>query len=176
MNLTENLFEMYWGKKIDLEEFVDRIGFEEKNFLKCLQEEIEKTKINCDADRLENLLYVLFLWKDRYSGDDISEMENFLNILDDLLISDWHTQHENIVMLLQSISNVESLEYLFNAIKLKPEYLSWDDNYAFEVRCVRAIYYIGKEKSLAYLEKLCKHENDIIREMAQRQMKKIMKS
>ena len=43
------------------------------------------------------------------------------------------------------------------------------------VKCVRAIYYIGKEKALSYLEKLCKHPNATISEMAQRKLKKIKK-
>ena len=96
-----------------------------------------------------------------------------MDILDKLLISDWHYQHENIVLLLEKISCFESVDYLYNAIELHPLYLSWDDNYAFEVKCVRAIYYIGKEKSFSYLETLCKHENSIIREMAQRQIRKL---
>lgn len=173
MDLTDDLFEMYFDNKIHLEEFVEMLGFKEKNFLNCLQVEIEKTTINHDADRLENLLCALLLWEDRNGEDNIQGLVNFLKVLDDLLISDWHTQHENIVLLLQKISDVESLEYLFNAIELKPQYLSWDDNYAFEIKCVRAIYYIGKERAIQYLEKLCRNENDIIREMAQRQLSKL---
>lgn len=98
----------------------------------------------------------------------------YVSILNKLLISDWHFQHENIVLILQKISSVESLEYLYNAIGLHLQYLEWDDNYAFEVKCIRAIYYIGKEKSCSYLDKLCKHSNKIISEMAQRQIKKMM--
>ena len=60
----------------------------------------------------------------------------------------------------------------YDAIELQPEYLEWDDNYVFEVTCVRAIYYIGKEKAYPHLEKMCEYSNAIIREMAQRQLKK----
>ena len=109
------------------------------------------------------LLYLVFKF-------EVFNVE-YVNILDKLLISDWHHQHENIVILLQRISCFESVDYLNSAIELHPQYLSWDDNYAFEIKCVRAIYHIGKEKSFSYLEKLCKHENSIIREMAQRQIK-----
>lgn len=144
--------------------------------MNCLQTEVEKTTLNHDANRLENLLYALLLWEDRNGEDNIQGLVNFLKVLDGLLISDWHTQHENIVLLLQKISNVESLDYLFNAIELKPQCLSWDDNYAFEVKCVRAIYYIGKERAIQYLEKLCRNENDIVREMAQRQLSKLLQA
>ncbi|MDE5778879.1 MAG: hypothetical protein K2I10_10310, partial [Lachnospiraceae bacterium] len=90
-----------------------------------------------------------------------------------LLISNWHYKHEDITWFLQKISSDKSIKYLYDAIELHPEYLAWDDNYSFEVKCVRGIYYIGREKSYSYLEKLCKHSNEVIREMAQRQIKKI---
>lgn len=77
--------------------------------------------------------------------------------------------HEDIAWLLQKISSAKSLEYLYDAIELHPQYLAWDDNFAFEIKCVRAIYHIGKEK-------LCKHSNEVIRKMAQRQIKKIIKT
>ena len=48
------------------------------------------------------------------------------------------------------------------AIKLNLNYLSGDENYSFEVKCVRATYYIGKEKSRPYLKQLCQHDNDVI--------------
>lgn len=57
----------------------------------------------------------------------------------------------------------KSIKYLYDAIELHPEYLEWDDNYAFEVKCVRAIFHIGMEKSYSYLEELCKHPNAVIR-------------
>ncbi len=90
-----------------------------------------------------------------------------------LLISDWHYKHEDIATLLQKISSEKSIKYLYDAIELHPEYLEWDDNYAFEVKCVQAIYHIGMEKSYSYLEELCKHPNVVIRETAQRQLKKL---
>ena len=44
---------MYSGNKIHFEQFIDRIGFTEKNFLERLQLEIKKIKINYDADMLD---------------------------------------------------------------------------------------------------------------------------
>ncbi len=35
-------------------------------------------------------------------------------------------------MLIQRINDFESVEVLFKTVYLKPDYLSWDDNYAFE--------------------------------------------
>lgn len=121
---------------------------------------------NQNADSVDEFIYLTFVF-------DVFDVRN-VDVLNQLLISDWHYKHEDIASLLQKISSVKSIDYLYDAIELHPQYLEWDDNYAFEVKCVRAIYYIGKEKSFSYLEKLCKHSNRIIREMAQRQIKKLM--
>ncbi len=119
-----------------------------------------------NADSVEEFIYLTFVFE--------FFDERILDVANRLLISDWHYKHEDITYILQKISSCESIKYLYKAIELQPQYLAWDDNYAFEVKCVRAIYYIGKEKSFSYLEKLCKHPNDVIREMAQRQIKKLM--
>lgn len=118
-----------------------------------------------DVENIEDLIYLIFKF-------EVFNKE-YVNILNKLLISEWHYKHEDIVILLQKISSEKSLKYLYDAIELHPEYLKWDDNYAFEVKCVRAIYHIGMEKSYSYLEKLCEHSNAVIREMAQRQLKKL---
>ncbi len=119
-----------------------------------------------NADSVEEFIYLTFVFE--------FFDKRILDVAKRLLISDWHYKHEDITYILQKISSCESIKYLYKAIELQPQYLAWDDNYAFEVKCVRAIYYIGKEKSFSYLEKLCKHPNDVIREMAQRQIKKLM--
>ena len=100
--------------------------------------------------------------------------EKYINILHELLISNWHYQHENIVWILQKVSSFDSVKYLYDAIELNSPYLEDDENCAFKVKCVRAIYQIGREKSVFYLKKLCGHPNSIIREMAQRQIKKLV--
>ena len=119
-----------------------------------------------NANMVEEFIYLTFV----YEFFD----EKIVYVVNRLLVSDWHYKHEDITCILQKISSCESIKFLYNAIELQPQYLAWDDNYAFEVKCVRAIYYIGKEKAFPYLEKLCRHPNDVIREIAQRQIKKIM--
>ena len=148
---------------------ISKEDFLKQNNIVNIEEVIAKGLIaayeNKEAESVEVLLYLVFKF-------EVFNVE-YVSIINKLLISDWHHQHENIVILLQKISCFESVDYLNSAIELHPQYLSWDDNYAFEIKCVRAIYHIGKEKSFSYLEKLCKHENSIIREMAQRQIKKL---
>lgn len=119
-----------------------------------------------DAASTETLIYLIFKF-------EVFGNEDYVSILNKLLLSDWHYQHENIALLLEKISCFDSVKCLYDAIHRHPSYLSEDENCAFEVKCVRAIYYIGKEKSVSYLEKLSTHENDIVRETAQRQLKKL---
>lgn len=174
MELTENLFNAYFKNQISLERFIEKLGIYEKDFLDYLLCEMDEVLKSRDAMRLEHLIYALFLWHKCIGEKNINGLEKFLDILNELLISDWHYKHEDIVLILQKISSMKSIEYLYDAIELHPQYLAWDDNYAFEVKCVRAIYYIGRKESFSYLEKLCNHSNKVIREMAQRQINKIL--
>lgn len=119
-----------------------------------------------NAEAVEDLIILIYTYEIFDEGN--------INILNKLLLSDWHYKHEDIALLLEELSSIESIQYLYDAIELRPHYLTWDENFPFEVKCVRAIYYIGKEKAYPYLEKLCKHPNCVIREMAQRQIRKLM--
>ena len=119
-----------------------------------------------DAASTEKIIYLIFKF-------EVFDNKDYVDVLNRLLLADWHYQHENITLLLEKISCFDSVRYLYDAILCHPDYLSEDENCAFEVKCVRAIYYIGKEKSVTYLENLSTHENDIVREMAQRQLKKL---
>lgn len=173
MKLTRSLFDAYFKNQVSLENFIEKLGIHDKDFLDYfLCEMIEVSNLK-DANMLEYFIYTLFLWEEQVGRDDLHELEKYVGILNELLVSDWHYKHEDIALLLQKISSYESIEFLYKAIEIQPQYLEWDDNYAFEVKCVRAIYHIGKEKAIPYLEKLCNHSNAVIREMAQRQIKKI---
>ncbi|MBD5541514.1 MAG: hypothetical protein HDR00_10070 [Lachnospiraceae bacterium] len=174
MELTESLFNAYFKNQISLENFIERLGIYENDFLDYLMCEMVKVIEKQDAMQLEYLIYTLFLWDERMGKEDVCGLEKFLDKLNELLVADWHYKHEDITWLLQKISSIKSIRYLYDAIELHPQYLSWDDNYSFEVKCVRAIYHIGKEESFSYLEKLCKHPNSVISEMAQRQMGKLI--
>lgn len=121
---------------------------------------------NKNSYDVEVLIYLIFVFE---FFDD-----RLVDIVNRLLVSDWHYKHEDITWILQKISSCESIEYLYEAIKLHPKYLAWDDNYSFEVKCVRAIYNIGKDKSYSYLEKLSRNPNDVIRKIAQKQIRKLV--
>lgn len=173
MELTTGLFSAYFKKQISLEALVEEMGIYEREFSNSLLQEMVIAFDSKDAERLGYLIYALFLWDERVGKNKLHEFEKFVDILNELLVSAWHCKHEDIVTLLQKISSDKSIKYLYDAIELHPEYLEWDENYAFEVKCVRAMYHIGLEQSYSYLKQLCEHPNRVIREMAQRQLKKL---
>ena len=158
----DNIYKLMQGQ-ITKEEFL------EINAIINLRDEIERGLAKAyqkkSSDSVEKFIYLIFVF-------ELFKIE-YVNVLNKLLLSDWHYQHENIALLLQKIASPESLEFLYKAIELKPKYLEWDENHAFEVKCIRGLYQIGKRKSFSYLQKLCGHPDHIIREMAQRQTKKL---
>lgn len=98
-----------------------------------------------DSEMLEFLVYALMLWEEKGNSSDKLPLGYFTDILNELLLCDWHTQHENIVTLLQKISAECSVEPLY-----------------------QAIYSIGGEKAIHQLEILSRADNPIIKEMASR--------
>lgn len=47
---------------------------------------------------------------------NVCGFKKFLDTLNELLVADWHYKHEDIVLLLQKISSVKSMRYLYDAI------------------------------------------------------------
>lgn len=134
-----------------------------ESFIKQGLNESFKSK---SATAIEQYIYLIFRFE-VYSKE-------YVDILNKLLISSWHYQHENIAILLEKISALSSIPYLYDAIDLHPQYLTLENSHAFEIKCVRSIYYIGRESSLPYLKKLCTHSIPEVREMAQQQIMKLL--
>ena len=173
MELSTEIVRAFLMNQIGFDEMSEKLGIYEEGFDDYLLQELTMAYKTRDSMRTEYAIYALFIWNER-EENRIHELGKFVDILNELLISSWHYKHEDITLLLQKISSEKSINYLYNAIGLHPEYLNWDENYAFEVKCVRAIYYIGREKSYSYLKKLCGHSNMIISEMAKKQFEKLL--
>lgn len=172
MNLSPEVFNDYFTKKISASEFEKEIGINAKEFPATLNQEVKNTIEKQDSEMLEFLIYALIWWNDR-GVDKVISLEYFRTILNELIISDWHTQHENIVMLIQQIGDEESVEYLQKAICLELEYLAWDDNFAFQSKCVRAIARIGGTRAVTALKAISEIENLIIKKLAVRKLAEI---
>lgn len=167
MNLSNSIFEKYFSNQVSKEKLLYEIGSDTPQFAKTLEEELNIALLNKDGKRIEYLIYTLFLIE---SNIDIHQ---YVNVLNELLLCKWHEQHENIAMLLQKTLSPSSVRYLKRAIYLKPEYLNWDDNYAFEVKCIWTLGYINTAEAKEVLEKITKNTNAILSQNAKEQLRKL---
>jgi hypothetical protein len=60
---------------------------------------------------------------------------NLVDILNKLLLWDWHYRHEDIVSLLQGMKSPSSIEPLFQTAFKKFDYLNYDDCYGLARKC-----------------------------------------
>lgn len=153
--------------KISQEELLKEIEVSSPEFEKILKQELENVMLNKDRQRLEYLIYALFLAEERV------DLSFYVGLLNELIICKWHEQHENIAILLQKIHLPSSVIYLQKAIYMHPQYLEWDDNYAFEVKCIWALGYIGNSEAQEVLEQVSKDTNKILSQNAEKQLGKM---
>lgn len=170
MNLSKDLFLKYFGNKITQNELYVSMGIKDTEFEQFLLTEIVYAYKQEDAEMIEYLIFAIFL------AEGELNISSFLDILNKLILCKWHYKHEDIALLLQKIGASESVEYLYKAIFLKPAYLEWDDNYAFEKKCIHAIVKCGSREAVNKLELLVTNKNEIIRLCAERQLKKVQNS
>lgn len=162
MILPKDIYSNYFNKKKGEDQFekqqleqlldMDRLELQES-----IKESIEMAMHTKDGEYLSFLMYSIFSKKDNLY------IEEFISYFNQLIIEEWHKEHENIVGLLQrNGGNDESVDNLFKAIFMTFEYLEWDDNYAFAVKCVWAIAVIHGINSEKYLKILAENDNEII--------------
>lgn len=113
---------------------------------------------------VETALYLVFTYE-LFS-------ENYIDVLNNIILCDWHEQHENIAMLVQRLKSPKSVYYLYVSINQKYSYLEYDDSYALAVKCIWALGDIGNEEAKEYLMKLLNSENEIIVENAKKQLER----
>lgn len=171
MNLSNELFNNYFSNRIDKTMYIIQLGIQEDAFLQNLFDEIGNVVKDKNAERLEYLLHALFIWDEVVNNQP--ELVKCIDMINNLLLMDWHNQHENLVNLIQKISHASSLNYLEKAIEMKFVYMEWDDNYSFEKKCIRAIYHIGKNESVNILKRVMESDIEEISNMAKRELNKL---
>lgn len=167
MSLSKEIFIKYFSSKMSGEELYKKIGASSEQFESELKHSFQETVCNRDGEMLEYLIYSLFLCETEINLSD------FNDVLNKLIISTWHEQHENIAMLLQKNRNELSINYLYEAINLKLAYLDWDDNYAFGVKCIWALGGIGTKEAKEKLKILAESKNKIIKDNAINQLNRL---
>lgn len=115
--------------------------------------------------RVDNLLFLIF----HFNLLD----EKMDDILNQLLMCDWHMQHENIAMLLQRLKSPSSIEALYETAIKEYEYLEYDEAHALAVKCIWALGDIGTELAKQKLQLLLNSNIPVIKENAQKQLNRI---
>ena len=107
----------------------------------------------------------------------IRDVRLFKNIYRQLLLEDWHIEHEDIVGFFQSYFNkdIENIYILLNALINIPTYLQEDEvtKYSYIKKIIYAIGAQPQPESLSALEDLSSETGDEkIKELALHQLKK----
>lgn len=167
MNLhNKELLNKFYSQCLSKQELVKKFDLEGDTPAAFISKEIDSATKKESADELEDAIVLIFVFDAKVAVEK-------LNVL---LLKHWHYRHEDIASLLQKIKSESSVEYLFNAIHEKYQYLSYYDSYALEVKCIWALGEINSESSRQKLSQLCQSDIDIIKQNAENQLKRLLQT
>lgn len=122
----------------------------------------ERAYANKNAEDVEYSLLIGFLFN-FFSND-------YVDVLGQLIIEEWHFKHEDIASILQELKNPDSVKSLYEAALMKLDYLSCDDSYALARKYIHALGDINTGYSREKLVLISSSEIPIIREKAEKQL------
>jgi len=154
---TKHLIDKFVKREISKEEFVEGLPSNLKNnsneFRNFLLE-IIKSK---NPEDLQNALTIMWLLRKEKEQNDI---------LNELIIQNWHTRHEDIIHELQKQKNPKSIPYIKEAMQSKYDYLvSFGTGIRqFISQCGHALSSIGTKEAIKVIEDLSKSNDPIMRD------------
>jgi hypothetical protein len=131
-----------------------------------LMEGLKSSRVERNADDVECLMLLFFCL-----GFD--KDKTFVPVLCDLLAEDWHRNHEDIAMVMQSLRASESVEVLYHAATRDLAYLDFDEAFALAVKCCWALGDIGTPEAIEKLKLIAQSPNKVKREAALYQLDRI---
>ena len=161
-NEEKKLVEDLMKNSISKSEFLKLFQIDIKKDNDYLLSLLEKAYNENNADDIEDILFISF------SFSLFSKI--FVNILNKLIVEEWHYKHEDIARILQKLKDPKSVEYLYEATLSSYEYLDYDESYALAVKCIWALGDINNEFAIEKLKLLSKSDNTIIKENAINQL------
>ena len=167
MYRTKQLFDRYFSGGIDESALIAQLELNSDHAEARLQNELSAAIAARDADMVECLVYALLLWQMVHPD---GSLHRFLPLLNRLIICSWHTQHENILLLLQRLADATSVRYLYMALFVPLSYMAWDDDRAFQKRCIHLIGAIGTEEAIAALNTLHRVPRHVVQWNVSRQL------
>lgn len=153
----EKLIIKYRLREVSQDDFIKSLPkelFENSDYLKNVFLSIIEKK---DSDRLQSAL--ILLWT-------IGREKEQIDILNQLLLEDWHTKYEDIIHEIQKQKNPSSIPFIKKAIQSKYEYLS---SYGTGVRefinqCGHALKNINTKDSINVIYDLSKSSNSVLKD------------
>ena len=155
--------------EISEEEFLKRTGKDILNISDEITKMLKYSYNDRDNELLENTVILMNHFEENICRSD------YTDVLNKLIYCDWHTQHEDIALILEFIHSPTSVEPLYTCALSHFDYLSWDTNYALAVKCIHGLAEIGNDSAIEKLKILSKHDNKVISENALMQLKKLSK-
>ena len=112
------------------------------------------------------------LWPAMVLAHDQADSD-FLPLLEGLLVQKWHTSHEDIAFILQRLKSPTSVQALFRTATMHLAYLEQDEFLALARKCLWALGSINNNEAQEVIKNLATSDNEVIREHAQEQIKRL---
>ncbi|AXW98437.2 hypothetical protein QMT04_19000 [Cronobacter sakazakii] len=96
-----------------------------------------------------------------------------IDLLNDLITSDWHQKHEELARLLQIYKSEKSVESLYKAALLHLDYRDYDEDFILADKCIRALAQINNSDAVEKLKLLYNEKNQYISNSAKKQLTKL---
>lgn len=141
-------------------------GLNRKNFVYIL-DGLSKGLQQKDPEMIEYLILIYFnQFEGRFNKSNS-------DILYELIVQDWHKNHEDLVMIIKRLKSIASIPYLLKAMELKLDYLEYNDGESLIRKCAYAISDIDANMSMSFMEDLSKSDNEIISKSAIEQLDRL---
>jgi len=89
----------------------------------------------------------------------------------ELVLEDWHEQHEDVVLLLQELKDGRAAEPLYRAATTSFDHVDrWNNLHEFQRKCTWALADIGSDDARAYLRELAHFDDSHLAGYAQRRL------
>jgi len=144
-------------KRISEPEFLSQFSANPRRDIECVQRALHQALLRQENDDVECALLLGFHFG---FGDGCKD------VLRDVLMADWHTQHENVVLALQDLKDEEAVECLYQTALKRFAYRHYDESESLAVKCIWALKKLNTPPAIEKLRLLTKSENAVIRQNA----------
>jgi hypothetical protein len=108
-----------------------------------------------------------------YLGHKFGITPEYLEPLNALADAEWHQRHEDAVAGLAKLHHPSSVEPLYGAARLRPQYLDYDETFALAKKAVHALEAIQTTQAVEKLGQLLSQSPDVVKEYAKRALTRI---